>query len=73
MTKTALLRVEPDLRDDLKLLKGILHKANMTEVIRELMTRLKYNEDFFERLAQVLEDPYEKQAFDKRMPGDSLD
>ena len=57
------LQVEDDLLDDLKLLKGILRKANMTEVIRGIMKSAGYAPAFFEQMDEL----------QRRMPGDSPD
>ena len=57
------ITVEDDLLADLKLLKGILRKANMTEVIRGIMKSAGYAPAFFEKMDEL----------QRRMPGDSLD
>ncbi len=69
---TKVVRIDVDVLDDLNTLKVIL-KMSRGEVIRTLMNRSSYTETFFEKMRQILEDPYEKQAFDKRARGDSPD
>lgn len=55
MTQYKMLRVEESLLYDLKLLKGVYKVNNMSQVIREMMRRLGYNEEFFARIEGMVE------------------
>ena len=47
------LQVEDDILYDLKLLKGILGKKNMSEVIRQMMNSAGYGEAFFQKMEEL--------------------
>ena len=53
MTDTTIL-ITKDLRDDLKVLKGILEQRNMTDTIRRIMKFAGYNVEFFEKMDELL-------------------
>ena len=46
------LQIDDDLHADLMTLKGVRGAKNMTELIRGLLDRLLYTEEFFERIRE---------------------
>ena len=66
------ITVEDDLLADLKLLKGILRKNNMTEVIRQIMHHAGYQPAFFEKMAE-LQSKEVKDFLIAELEGDSPD
>ena len=46
--------IDDELSCDLKTLKGLYKLHNLSQVIREMMKRLSYNDEFFDRVAGLV-------------------